>query len=149
MSELTSCLGRVGILWRGDAEDRRSATPETSRFKAIFAALAEVGVAAEPVVYEDEFADTVHEKLTGLDGVLVWVDPIHQGRNRAKLDELLREVATRGTWVSAHPDVIFKMGTKEVLHRTRAMSWGSDTTSITRPRRCAPSCRGGSAQDRA
>jgi hypothetical protein len=29
--------------------------------------------------------------------------------------------------VSAHPDVILKMGTKEVLHRTRAMSWGCDT----------------------
>jgi hypothetical protein len=29
--------------------------------------------------------------------------------------------------VSAHPDVILKMGTKEVLHRTRMMSWGCDT----------------------
>jgi len=127
MSELTSCFGRIGILWRGDAEDRRSTTPETSRFKAIFAALAEEGVAAEPVVYEDDVADTVREKLTGLDGVLVWVNPIHQGRNRARLDALLREVAARGNWVSAHPDVVLKMGTKEVLHRTRTMSWGSDT----------------------
>jgi hypothetical protein len=40
---------------------------------------------------------------------------------------LLREVAVRGAWVSAHPDVILKMGTKEVLHRTRMMSWGCDT----------------------
>jgi hypothetical protein len=37
-----------------------------------------------------------------------------------------REVAARGVWVSAHPDVILKMGTKEVLHRTRTMSWGCD-----------------------
>jgi hypothetical protein len=59
--------------------------------------------------------------------VLVWVNPIHEGRNRALLDALLREVAARGVWVSAHPDVILKMGTKEVLHRTRAMSWGCDT----------------------
>jgi hypothetical protein len=61
------------------------------------------------------------------DGVLVWVNPIHHDRNRAKLDALLREVAARGLWVSAHPDVILKMGTKEMLHRARAMSWGSDT----------------------
>jgi hypothetical protein len=59
--------------------------------------------------------------------VLVWVNPIHEGRNRANLDALLREVAARGVWVSAHPDVILKMGTKEVLHRTRSMSWGCDT----------------------
>src|SRR5204863_5687091 len=54
-------------------------------------------------------------------------NPIHEGRNRVNLDTLLREVAARGVWVSAHPDVILKMGTKEVLHRTRTMSWGCDT----------------------
>lgn len=127
MSEPTSRLGRIGILWRDDVEERTGATPEASRFKAVFAALAKVGVIAEPVVYEDEVADAVHDQLTGFDGVLVWVNPIHQGRSRAKLDALLREVATRGVWVSAHPDVIAKMGTKEVLHHTRTMSWGSDT----------------------
>ena len=30
-------------------------------------------------------------------------------------------------WVSAHPDVILKMGVKEVLHRTRHLGWGTDT----------------------
>ena len=59
--------------------------------------------------------------------MLVWVNPIHEGRNRAKLDALLREMSASGVWVSAHPDVILKMGTKEVLHRTRMMSWGCDT----------------------
>jgi hypothetical protein len=69
----------------------------------------------------------VREQLATLDGVLVWVNPIRKGRNRANLDALLREVAARGVWVSAHPDVILKMGTKEVLHRSSAMSWGCDT----------------------
>ena len=120
-------LGRIAILWRGDEAARRSATPEANRFKAVFAALADVGVAAEPVVYEDDVLDAVRAQLATLDGVLVWVNPIHEGRNRANLDALLREVAARGVWVSAHPDVILKMGTKEVLHRTRTMSWGCDT----------------------
>jgi hypothetical protein len=105
MSESTARLGRIAILWRGDEAARRTATPETSRFKAVFAALADVGVEAEPVVYEDDVLDAV----------------------RAQLDALLREVAARGVWVSAHPDVILKMGTKEVLHRSRTMSWGCDT----------------------
>src|SRR5262245_46691153 len=127
MSKPTARLGRVAILWRGDEAARRSATRETSRFKAMFAALAEVGVDAEPVVYEDDVRDAVRARLATLDGVLVWVNPIHDGRDRGKLDALLREVAARGVWVSAHPDVILKMGTKEVLHRTRTMSWGCDT----------------------
>jgi hypothetical protein len=127
ISQSTARLGRVAILWRGDEAARRSATADTSRFKAVFAALAEIGVDAEPVVYEDDVLDAVRAQLATVDGVLVWVNPIHEGRNRAHLDALLREVAARGVWVSAHPDVIFKMGTKEVLHRTRTMSWGSDT----------------------
>jgi hypothetical protein len=43
------------------------------------------------------------------------------------LDAMLRDVASRGIWVSAHPDVILKMGVKEVLHRTKQLSWGTDT----------------------
>ena len=110
MSELTARLGRIAILWRGDGVTRRTVTPDTSRFKAVFSALEHVGVNAEPIVYEDDVLDAVREQLTKLDGVLVWVNPIHEGRNRADLDALLREVAARGVWVSAHPDVILKMG---------------------------------------
>ena len=40
---------------------------------------------------------------------------------------MLRDVATRGPWVSAHPDVILKMGVKEVLFRTKHLGWGTDT----------------------
>jgi hypothetical protein len=133
MSEPKTPLGRVAVLWRGDAATRRDATPETSRFKAVFAALTDVGVDAEPVVYEDDVLDTVRTQLAALDGVLVWVNPIHEGRNRARLDALLREVAAHGVWVSAHPDVILKMGTKEVLHHTRTMSWGCDTALYRTP----------------
>jgi glutathione synthase/RimK-type ligase-like ATP-grasp enzyme len=46
---------------------------------------------------------------------------------RARLDPMLRDVASRGPWVSAHPDTIMKMGVKEVLHRTRHVGWGTDT----------------------
>lgn len=133
MSKPTSRLGRIAILWRDNEQAGSSATPENSRFKAIFAALADLGVDAQPVVYEDDVIDAVREKLTAVDGVLVWVNPIHEGRGRANLDALLREIARRGTWVSAHPDVILKMGTKEVLYRTRNMAWGCDTALYRTP----------------
>jgi hypothetical protein len=61
------------------------------------------------------------------DGVLVWVNPIHEGQTRELLDAVLRDVAARGPWVSAHPDVILKMGVKEVLHRTKDLGWGTET----------------------
>jgi hypothetical protein len=117
----------VAILSRGDAAARRDATSKTGRFADVFEALATVGIEARPAVYDESFADAVREQLLAVDGVLVWVNPIQDGRNRTGLDALLRDVAAHGVWVSAHPDVILKMGTKEVLYRTRAMGWGSDT----------------------
>ncbi|MBD8907200.1 Cj0069 family protein, partial [Methylorubrum zatmanii] len=61
--------------------------------------------------------------------VLVWVNPVAEdtGAGRGALDAVLREVAATGVLVSARPDVIDRMGTKEVLVRTREMDWGSDT----------------------
>jgi hypothetical protein len=149
MSAPTARLGRVAILWRGDETARRGVTLETSRFKAVFAALAAAGVDALPVVYEDDVLDAVRAQLVALDGVLVWVNPIHEGLSRANLDALLREVAARGVWVSAHPDVILKMGTKEVLHRTRTMSWGCDTTLYRTAEGCVSNSRRGSRPARA
>ena len=118
---------KVAILWRGDAEARQAATPQNNRFYRIFEELAAVGINAEPAVYDEAFAEEVREQLLSADGVLVWVDPIHQGKTRAALDPLLRDVASRGPWVSAHPDVILKMGVKEVLYRTKHLGWGCDT----------------------
>jgi hypothetical protein len=118
---------RVALLWRGDHEARKSATPADNRFYRIFEELTAIGIEAQPAVYSDEIVDEVREQLLNVDGVLVWVDPIHDGQTRVVLDAMLREVASRGPWVSAHPDVILKMGVKEVLHRTRHLGWGTDT----------------------
>lgn len=117
----------VAILCRGDATARRDATPQNSRFVRVFEALAAAGIEARPVVYDETFADAVRDELLAVDGVLVWVDPIHQGKTRAALDPLLREVAAQGPWVSAHPEIILKMGVKDVLYRTRHLGWGADT----------------------
>jgi glutathione synthase/RimK-type ligase-like ATP-grasp enzyme len=119
--------GKIALLWRGDRQARREATAQNNRYHRVFEALAALGIEAEPAVYADDTADEVRRQLLGCDGVLVWVDPISDGQNRTALDALLRDVASRGVWVSAHPDVILKMGVKEVLHRTRHLGWGTDT----------------------
>jgi hypothetical protein len=117
----------IAILSRGDLSARRHATPQNSRFVRIFEALAANGIEAQPAIYDETFADEVRNQLLAVAGVLVWVDPIHQGKTRVALDGLLREVAALNPWVSAHPDVILKMGVKEVLYRTRHLGWGTDT----------------------
>ena len=118
---------RVAILWRGDRDARRTANAQTSRFHRVFEALHVRGIEAEPAIFGEAMVDEVRDQLLGVGGILVWVDPLSDGQTRAALDPLLREVASQGVWVSAHPDIIMKMGVKEVLHRTRKLGWGTDT----------------------
>jgi uncharacterized protein DUF6815 len=115
-------------LWRAewDPPAQNASIAETCRLRGMFEALSTLEVQAEPVVYSDESVESVRDQLLELDGVLVWVNPIQQGRDRSVLDPLLREVAAAGVWVSAHPDVILKLGTKQVLVDTRDLSWSSD-----------------------
>jgi len=123
----TDQIGKIALLWRGDRDARVKATATNNRLRPVFEALAAVNVAAEPAVYSDELVEEVRDQLLRLDGVMVWVDPISDGHDRSELDPMLREVAANGVWVSAHPDVTLKMGTKEVLFRTRQLGWGTDT----------------------
>jgi hypothetical protein len=118
---------KLALLWPRDAPKWNASTPEEYRLHLVFEALSAFGIEAEPALYADDTAGQVRAQLLRCDGVLVWVDPISQGRDRVVLDALLRDVASNGVWVSTHPDVILKMGVKEVLHRTRHLGWGTDT----------------------
>ena len=124
--DASGAIARVAVLWRGNPQGPLP-TAGNNRLHRIFEELTKRGVAAEPMVFSEEVVDDVRSRLLPLDGVLVWVDPLGGGRDRSVLDALLREVAADGVWVSAHPDVILKMGTKDVLVRTRDMAWGTDT----------------------
>jgi hypothetical protein len=133
---------RVAILCPRDREAGQSAAPEQGRFGKVFKALAELGVRAEPAFYHDDVCDEIRGQLMRVDGVLVWVNPIEGDRDRSVLDAMLREVAASGVFVSAHPDIILKLGTKEVLYRTRDIGWGCETYSyptMGRLRRQLPS----------
>jgi hypothetical protein len=120
---------KAGLLWRAewDPTDGERVDVDHCRLHAMFAAFANLGVEAEPVVYADDRVERVREQLRSLNGVLVWVNPIEQGHDRSSLDPLLRTVAVEGVFVSAHPDVILRMGTKQVLVDTCEMGWGTDT----------------------
>lgn len=124
---MTTRSYRVAILFPADAEQGAATRLDRSRFASVADALRAAG--AEPVgaPWSDDRAQQVRMLLRSVDCVLVWLNPIEAGRDRTVLNALLREVAAAGVLVSAHPDVIDRMGTKEVLHLTRGMGWGSET----------------------
>ena len=123
----------VALLYPGDRAARDRANPAESRFAALFAAFAAAGVPAEPAVYHDDFADEVAAQLRRVAVVLVWCNPIEGGRRRDRLDAMLRKVAESGVTVSAHPDTILRLGTKDVLVETRDLPFGSDVHRVDSP----------------
>jgi len=118
---------RIAILYPGDRQVRKNATPDNNRLALIFRSFADLDVYAEPAVYHDDFCEEVRQQLLQVDAVLVWHNPIQDGRDRSVLDPMLRDVSDAGVMVSTHPDTILKIGTKEVLYQTRHIGWGSDT----------------------
>jgi len=52
----------MAILWRGDREGRRAATPQNNRFYRVFEELTALSIHAEPAVYADDIVDEVRER---------------------------------------------------------------------------------------
>jgi len=90
-----------------------------------------MGLAAAPVPYAAARADEMRGRLLAADAILAWVDPVSEDGDRSALDGILRDAAAAGAWIGSPPDVIAKMGTKEILYATRALGWGTDTHLYT------------------
>lgn len=125
---MTTCS--IALLYPGDRATRDRCNPAESRFASLFEAFARAGVKAVPAVYCDEFADAVEAQLRNCDLVLVWFNPIEGNHRRGLLDAMLRRVADVGVIVSAHPDTIVRLGTKDVLFDTRDLPFGSDVRRV-------------------
>ncbi len=123
---------RVAIVCPQDREERERLNSAQSRFDPVLTAFADRGVAAELAPYRDDRAEAVRRQLAAVDAALVWINPLEDGRDRSVLDGMLAQVAASGVFVSAHPDVIVKMGTKEVLFRTREMGWSTGDVHLYR-----------------
>src|SRR5689334_20057981 len=106
----------VGIVWR--SRSGNETLPEGSRLWPVVRALEAADMEVMPISYCEEASAAARERIAACNGVLVWVDPLMEGRDRSDLDAVLRDAAAKGVWVSAHPDTILKMGTKEILFST-------------------------------
>lgn len=104
------------------------------RLEAVAKALANksLGVEVVPWVARDPAGiSTARERILAADAALVWVDPGPNGSGRAELDPVLAEAALAGVWVSARPEVIAAIGTKEVLVRSAPLGWSADAHLVT------------------
>ena len=117
---------RIGLLRRGSGDPAVLSERVEERLGPLLSAFRDLPVVVEHLVYGDEAVHVLREQLLECDGVMVWVNPIQDGQTRDRLDALLREVSARGVMVSADPETILRLGTKEVVYRARHLPWGSD-----------------------
>src|SRR6185436_12440842 len=103
----------IALLVFGETHSTRNALEE-EKYKNLALAFRENGFDVSSVIYNDEKADQLSKDLLQFDAVLVWVNPVEQGNNRKRLDALLIQLSKDGCFVSAHPEVILKIGTKDV-----------------------------------
>jgi hypothetical protein len=117
--------GRVALVFQGEPD--ASLSP---RLQPMSNALEAAGLTVTSVPFHHHHAADLRNRLADFgpgDGIVVWADPLGEGGDRRTLDRALRHAESTGAWVSTRPDVIDKLGTKDVLVTTRSLGWGSDT----------------------
>lgn len=116
---------RITILIFGEPGSARNALTE-EKYKKLAACFIERGFTVDSVLYHDSISEKLEIELLKYAAILVWVNPIEQGGNRNTLDALLTKLSAQGCFISAHPDTILKLGTKEILYEVRETEFGGD-----------------------
>jgi hypothetical protein len=120
----------VALMIYGDINSEKDALTD-DKYKDLASVFSSEGFEVKSVLYHDNFVDRLEVELLEFNAVLVWVNPIEEGKDRINLDALLTELSSKGCFVSTHPEIISKIGTKDVLYRTKDMEWGGDTKIYT------------------
>jgi len=115
----------IALMIFGEPGSEKNALTE-EKYKKLAVQFKEREFDVHSVLYHDSICDTLAKQLTKYKAILVWVNPVEQGHDRKILDAMLSELATQGCFVSAHPETILKLGTKEILYRVKETEFGGD-----------------------
>jgi len=115
----------IALMIYGEPGSSKNALTE-EKYKKLAAYFTEKGFTVDSVLYHDSICSKLENELLKYAAILVWVNPIEQGTSRKHLDTLLTGLA-KDRFVSAHPDTILRIGTKEILYKIRDTDFGGDT----------------------
>lgn len=112
----------IGILLYDSGGPARNVLTE-DKYRLLAERLVLAGWQVRTLGYRSDRHEPLQHKALRCDALLVWINPIEPGLDRAALDSFLRALAGKGLLVSAHPDAMLKIGTKDVLVATQSLSW--------------------------
>jgi hypothetical protein len=117
---------RIAVVFPANQQEAAASRVEDSRLAGVALALGSAGAQVVSAPFHDNIASEIETRLDKVDFILVWYNPFEKGADRSGLNVMLKRLADQGVRISTHPDMIEKIGTKDVLYRTRHMPWGSD-----------------------
>ena len=112
----------VGVLLYDSGASPRDARTE-DKYRLLADRMALAGWQVRTLGYRGDRHEALQREALKCDVLLVWINPVEPGLDRAALDSFLRALAGKGLLVSAHPDAILRIGTKDVLVATQSLSW--------------------------
>jgi hypothetical protein len=115
------------LLYSTNAQPRQAITED--KYRLLVEKMTERRWHVRTISYHDSRRDAVYREARQCDALLVWINPAEPGLNRAALDTFLRDLAAGGLLVSAHPDTILRIGTKDVLATTQSIGWSVDAVT--------------------
>jgi hypothetical protein len=118
-------MSTIGILLYDLAGPPRDVFAE-DKYRVLAERMSRAGWQVRTLGYRDNRHAALRSAALQCDVLLVWINPIERDLDRTALDSFLRGLADEGLLVSAHPDAILKIGTKDVLVATQSLSWSVD-----------------------
>lgn len=122
----------IGILLYDTDGRPRDALAE-DKYRLLTEKLTERQWTVRTLTYHDSWRDALRRDARACHAVLAWINPFEPGLDRGALDDFLRDLAGAGVLVSAHPDTILRIGTKDVLVATQSLGWSVDASAYHSP----------------
>jgi hypothetical protein len=89
-------IGRVALLWRGDA-GAVVPLPSQTRHHLVFKALEALGIAGEPMLYSEEAQEAVRTRLLTVDGVRLGSIRLPRGKTGRNLTRCCARLPPRAS----------------------------------------------------
>lgn len=121
-------MRNIGILLYGSGGQIRDAATE-DKYKLLVERLAAVGWQVRTLSYHASRERVVLAEASSCEAMLVWINPVEPELDREALDRFLRDLSNKGVLVSAHPDTILKIGTKDILVESQSLGWSVETVA--------------------
>lgn len=96
------------------------------KYRELALELEKNGYVVQTITWNGHNVDELYTSSKKAEVILIWVNPIHRNIEEGSFENYICDMSDRGKYISSHPEVIKKLGTKIILHTMSGTSWSRD-----------------------